>query len=278
MIISNFFTRKKPESQHDLNNKDQVTKDLERDIDIERSVPNDIKQIFFKEYEKERSEPLKLIGSGQTGVGKTTLIRSIFRISQNQTPPETLKVGNIDPVTMKFQTVEIIKDGFILQLTDGPGLGGTFDEMEEEELIKQWIQEIPKHDLLYWVIDASSRDYYHVFRNLKRILDETKFYDKTIIIINKVDDIFLFDEEKSDKKVWITKDNHPAPELQQVIELKVTKISEHFARKLGIQKEQIIPCSALKGYKVGSVFDAMVKLVPKEKRIKMYKGVEIKER
>jgi predicted GTPase len=69
--------------------------------------------------------PVKIIGIGQTGVGKTELLRSIFAI-KGETSQENvldhLKTGSTKAVTKEFYSFTVKNsDGFSIQFTDGPG-------------------------------------------------------------------------------------------------------------------------------------------------------------
>ena len=87
--------------------------------------------------------PVKFAGIGQAGVGKTELLRSIFRIDgTDRSVISNLKTGSYKATTKDFYSF-IIKNEFDLkiQFTDGPGLGE--DMRLEEKYIDMWCDEIP---------------------------------------------------------------------------------------------------------------------------------------
>ena len=141
--------------------------------------------------EKDLQQPVRLIGIGQTGVGKTELLRAIFKISSGDLEDyNKLKTGAVRSVTRAFFSFVIEnEEGFKVQFTDGPGLGES--ARIEEALFAAWVEEIPNHDLLYWVLDGSSRDVGHIQVNMKGILDATGYRDRIVVVLNKVDQILL---------------------------------------------------------------------------------------
>ena len=222
---------------------------------------------YWNTIKSDLDEPVRLIGAGQTGVGKTTLLRSIFAIEKGDIPEE-MTTNTIDPETDTFQSFQIEnEDGFAIEFTDGPGLGE--DIRKDEEYIPQWIDEIPNHDLLYWVVDASSRDVSHIQRNMKRILDETGYADRIVVVLNKVDQIPLKREDrKAGKKGWDEEYNLPTPELEEQINRRINHLVKKFSH-VGISEEQIVACSALKRWNTMEVFQTLVEHLSEEKQIKV---------
>jgi predicted GTPase len=212
-------------------------------------------------------EPVKLIGAGQTGVGKSTLIQSIFAVEDEDIPDE-ITTDATQSETQDFKSFEIEnEDGFKIRFTDGPGLGESIQK--DKERIPKWIDEIQKHDALYWVLDASSRDIAHIQRNIKNILDETGYRDRVVVVLNKVDQIELEQDDLDEgKEGWDEEFNVPTPELEEQIERRTDDIIEKLSDYAGISEDQIIPCSALKRWNHGEVLDKLIESLPPEKRIK----------
>lgn len=227
---------------------------------------------------KERQIPVKIIGAGQCGVGKTELLKSIFDISTGDlTEYEKLKTGAVKAVTKDFFSFVITNDnGFKVQFTDGPGFGE--DETLEEKYFKMWINEIPNHDLLYWVLDGSSRDIQHIQRNIKRILDETGYSKKVIIILNKVDQILLSaDDEAKGIIGWDNDLNIPSEELDNLIKQRTDDIIEKLEAYVNISRDQIVVCSARKRWNHGAVLERFLQYLPKDKRLFVSTNRDVKD-
>lgn len=236
------------------------------------------KREYQEALQQDLHKPVKVIGAGQTGVGKSTLLRSIFAIEENaDETPEWLTTDATSAETEEFQSFQIeTEQGFKVEFTDGPGLGESIQK--DKELIPKWIKEIQKHDLLYWVIDASSRDISHIQRNMKKILDETGYEDRIVVVLNKVDQIELERENLEEgMEGWNEEFNVPTPELEEQIERRTNDIVEKLSRHTGISEDQIVSCSALKRWNHGEVLDTMIEYLPPEKQIKMSLNRDVKD-
>jgi predicted GTPase len=232
--------------------------------------------------------PVKLIGIGQCGVGKTELLRSIFRISEDvleeylrfkgrQEDLDQLVTGSVKAVTKVFFSFTIKNpEGFRVQFTDGPGLGESGET--EMEHMEKWVAEIPKHDLLYWVLDGSSRDIKHVQENMKYVLDRTGYREKFIVVLNKIDQILLpLDMELKGVVGWDTDFNRPSKALNQLIEQRMDDLMEKLERCAGITREQMVACSARRRWHHDKVLDKMLEYLPDDLKIKLSRNREVKD-
>jgi len=211
-------------------------------------------------------EPVKIIGAGQAGVGKSTLLRAIFDVEEEDIPDE-ITTDSIRPETKGFTSFQIdSEEGFKVEFTDGPGLGESIQK--DEEYIPQWIDEIQDHHLLYWVIDASSRDIAHIQKNMKGILEETGFHDRIVVVLNKVDKIDLPDEAReAGAEGWNEEYNLPTDELEAQIERRTDHLVDKF-ENVGISRDQIVACSALKRWHTMEVLDTLIEHLPPEQQVK----------
>lgn len=232
--------------------------------------------------------PVKIIGIGQAGVGKTELLRSIFRVSDHALKDflrfkgrtedyEKLETGAVKSVTKKFFSFRIENpEGFQVEFTDGPGLGESGDL--ESAYIDEWIQEIPKHDLLYWVLDASSRDMAHIQRNMKQILDATNYRDKLVVVLNKVDQILLpIEMELRGVVGWDMDLNRPSKALEQLILQRTDDIMEKLGKYIDVDRSRMVACSARRRWNHGVVLDKFLEFLPEQKRIKASRNREVKD-
>lgn len=228
--------------------------------------------------ERDMRKPAKLIGVGQTGVGKTTLLRSIFRIGDEHL--ERIKDFKTNPVvseTRVFRSFTIpTPEGFLVQFTDGPGLGES-EEMDDH-YIPMWIKEIPKHDLVYWVLDGASRDMRHIQQNMKRILDATNYHTRVVVVLNKVDNIELDEEDDADNDGgWSREFNFPTEALEALIKARTDDVIKKLAKYVKISEEQMVVCSARRRWNHGPVLDKLIERLPAEKRIKVSRARDVKD-
>lgn len=233
---------------------------------------------YQEALQQDLQEPVKVIGTGQTGVGKSTLLRSVFAIEENaDETPEWLTTDATSAETEEFRSFQIeTEQGFKVEFTDGPGLGESIQK--DKELLPKWIEQIQQHDLLYWVIDASSRDISHIQQNMKKILDETGYEDRIVVVLNKVDQIELEREDlEDDEEGWNEEFNVPTPALEEQIERRSNDLVEKLSRHTGISKDQIVSCSALKRWNHGEVLDTMIEYLPPEKQIKLSLNRDVKD-
>lgn len=235
---------------------------------------------------KDMTIPVRIIGIGQTGVGKTELLKSIFRINKENIKAtdgsyerivSKLETGAVKSVTKDFYSFSIESDeGLMVQFTDGPGLGET-KELEEKYL-QMWINEIPNHDMLYWVLDGSSRDIGHIQENMKLILDKTGYRNKLVVVLNKIDQILLPQEMELKGIIgWDTNFNQPTKALLKFINMRTDDIIEKLTNYVDIKREQIVVCSARKRWNHGDVLDKILDYLPENVRIKASLNREVKD-
>lgn len=228
--------------------------------------------------EEDLKHPAKLIGIGQTGVGKTTLLRSIFGItSENLERIQDFKTNPVLSETRDFRSFKIrTPEGFSVQFTDGPGLGES-KEMDEK-YIPKWIEEIPSHDLLYWVLDGASRDIRHIQENMKKILDATNYRKRIVVVLNKIDNICLSEEDDPNNDGGWDKDFiYPTRKLEQLIKIRTDDVIKKLSNYVEISEDQMVACSARRRWNHSKVLDKLLKYLPPEKRIKVARNRDVKD-
>jgi len=243
---------------------------------IDEAFPDSLgeaeKQEFLEEIRQELDKPVKIIGAGQCGVGKSTLLRSIFEINEDDEDiPDWLTDSAVSAETREFRshTMET-DDGFKIQFTDGPGLGESISK--DEKYLPQWADQIEKHDLFYWVLDASARGAISsVQRNLDYLLNNTDYENNVVIVMNMVDKIQLPRKERSKHggDQWNKKYNLPTDKLENQIEKRTEDIQDKLHSNTGVSKDQMVACSALKRWHNDKVLDKFIEQLPPADRVKM---------
>ena len=143
---------------------------------------------------------------------------------------------------------------------------------------EMWIEEIPKHDLFYWVLDASSRDMAHIQQNMKHILNRTGFRHRLVVVLNKVDQILLpIEMELKGVIGWDTDLNRPSKALERLITQRTDDIIEKLTKYIELRREQMVVCSARKRWNHGKVLDKILEFLLEEKRLKASRNREVKD-
>ena len=121
---------------------------------IMKAIPQPIQNLLIKHLEDDLKTPVKILGIGKAGVGKTELVKSIFSYYNEHKPSETeLIVSNIHTGTKDFERIIIQSPlGGQILITDSPGLGEGREK--DKVLLTNIINEIKNHDLVYWVFDV----------------------------------------------------------------------------------------------------------------------------
>lgn len=195
---------------------------------------------------------------GKTGAGKSSLCNALFG-------KDTAKVSDIHACTKAPQEIfiKISEAGSGIKLIDLPGVGESqLKDTEYAELYRQWI---PKLDLIVWVIKADDRTF---------SIDEL-FYDAVVkesiasagtpflVVINQVDKINPLRE-------WDEANRRPGHSQMMVIGQR----TEWASSKFGVPSQHIVAVSALEKYNLGALVEAIVEIVPNEKKLGFLQQVE----
>src|SRR6266496_1057853 len=135
-------------------------------------------------WNEETRGSLKVSVMGQTGVGKSTLINSLFDVDLNTDPerPGTTKI--------EMRSVEG-KQGHKILFYDLPGIGES--QGKDEEYLKQYKQMLLESDVAIWAIHADSRSVSFDRDALHKLLEtvdknqQIQLMSKIIFVLTKVD-------------------------------------------------------------------------------------------
>ena len=141
---------------------------------------------------------------GATGVGKSSLINAIIKISHFPNIPFA-RTGLIDPVTHSLDKYQFQQ----LTIFDSPGFGqAEEDDIKNTKLILNWLKENQKFSpIIVVVLDANVREYGSTFELLNKI---KLLCNKFIFCINRVDALFpvgVFDNVLSSQENLSEKEN-----------------------------------------------------------------------
>lgn len=205
-------------------------------------------------------KPFRVAVIGQSGVGKSTTLNSVFGLS-NYT--SNLAEGTTEIVEKVFP----MRDGFSLSIYDMPGLNNDVDkDLEYETLYKQIL---PDCDVIVYIINAHSRDFGEDCRILKEIVlpicNDNQVRENLVLAINKIDTIGESIDPNDPELQWDAFENLPTPKLKAAIKTKLSDIIDKLidegllASKEGFADHQVVFYSAVYNYNLQDFILAIAK-------------------
>ena len=192
---------------------------------------------------------------GKTGSGKSSLCNSIFG-------QDVAAVSDTEACTREAQEYLLKISGTkSIALLDVPGVGETDDR--DQEYSRLYKSLLPHVDLLLWVIKADDRALSIDERIWKTLVSQ--FIDSgcpVFIVINQVDKL-------NPVREWNMVDNAPGPKQMELIEEKVSSLSQHF----NCSHDHVIPVSAAERYNISRLVEAIVFALPNEKKVSFLNAV-----
>lgn len=205
-------------------------------------------------------KPFRVAVIGQSGVGKSTTLNSVFGLS-NYT--SNLAEGTTEIVEKVFP----MRDGFSLSIYDMPGLNNDVDkDIEYEKLYKQIL---PGCDVIVYIINAHSRDFGEDCRILKEIVlpicNDNKVRENLVLAINKIDTIGESIDPNDPELQWDAFENRPTEKLKVAIKTKLGDIVDKLIDEnlLGaddsLEQHQVVFYSAVYNYNLQDFILAIAK-------------------
>lgn len=186
---------------------------------------------------------------GKTGVGKSSLCNALFGA-------EISEVSDVAACTREpkeFMLKLAAEDSKGLVMMDCPGLGETPERDEEYKALYKNL--IPELDLVLWVLDSSERAYGADISAYRELFSEERNAGKTIIVLNKVDDLKPKDE-------WNEACNSPGEKQSKLIFEKEAHVSNQFS----IEGDRVCSISVEKKYSLSLLIELIISTVPNEKK------------
>ena len=183
---------------------------------------------------------------GVTGVGKSSLCNALFG-------SDVAAISDVAACTRSPQEILIGENGRGLCLVDVPGVGERIER--DEEYFALYKSLMPELDLVIWVIKADDRAYAVAERAYKEIIKPHAERCPTLFVINQVDKI-------NPVREWDDEKNCPGEKQLANIQVKVNEIIKAF----DVSTERIQTVSAEAKYNLEAVMDAIVDILPKEKK------------
>lgn len=183
---------------------------------------------------------------GVTGVGKSSLCNALFG-------SDVAVISDVAACTRSPQEILIGENGRGLCLVDVPGVGERIER--DEEYFALYKSLMPELDLVIWVIKADDRAYAVAERAYKEIIKPHAERCPTLFVVNQVDKI-------NPVREWDDEKNCPGEKQLTNIQVKVNEIIKAF----DVSTERIQTVSAEAKYNLEAVMDAIVDILPKEKK------------
>lgn len=220
----------------------------------------DKKEVNQKIDEEIIKRPFRVAVIGQSGVGKSTTLNSVFGL-KNYT--SNLAEGTSEIIEKIFP----MRDGFNLSLYDMPGLNNDVDkDAKYEEMYKQIL---PGCDVIVYVVNAHSRDFGEDCRILKEVVlpicNNNAIRDNLILAFNKIDTIGETINPKDPELKWDVVENRPTEKLKKAIKTKLEDITDKLfdedllGSKAGLQSHQVVFYSAVFNYNLRDFILAITK-------------------
>lgn len=182
-----------------------------------------------------RETKINVLLVGGTGVGKSSTINALF---DSQGMENRAKVGDsTKPETMEIDSYEMEN----LIIWDTPGLG---DSIEKDATHKRKISEILKRkdangqpliDLVFLILDSSSRDFSSAFTLIEKVILPNLVEgdrDRLLIGLNRADNAMS-------GHFWNKSENRPEQKLIERLEEQVKTVSERIKADTGLDIEPI---------------------------------------
>lgn len=204
--------------------------------------------------------PFKVAVIGQSGVGKSTTLKSVFGLD---TYTSNLAEGTTEIIEKKFP----LRDGFTLAIYDMPGLNN--DEDKDIEYAKLYEKILPGCDVIVYIINAHSRDFGEDCRILKEVVlpicNENQVKDNLIIAVNKIDTIGENINPNDPELQWDIINNLPSEKLKKAIKIKLGDITDKLidenliGTSEGLAGHQVVFYSAVYNYNLQDFIRAIAK-------------------
>lgn len=123
-----------------------------------------------RELKAQREKPLVISIMGQTGVGKSTLIRTLFNINAKNTSDRPSVSNAVRPNTKKVHTYTLTgAKGLPIVVHDMPGIGES--EESDSATLLEYREHFLQSDVAIWAIHVDNRATSFDVRALKTMLD-----------------------------------------------------------------------------------------------------------
>ncbi len=159
---------------------------------LKRHEIADLKEAVIEELIEQRKKPLVVSIMGQTGVGKSTLIYSLFNLDYKNESLRPNIQNSVHPVTKQVETYHVSGlQGFPLIIHDMPGIGES--EETDRATLLQYRDHFLHSDVVLWAIHVDNRSITFDAQALRTMLSDitteqrSALMSKLTFVLTKVD-------------------------------------------------------------------------------------------
>jgi len=252
-----------------LNDVNKVLKEV-----LEKTNNEDFKLRLKKKFEKIKNYHPTIVVFGDSGVGKSSLINSLFGVNVCQT--SDVKEGTKEPQKVESDEITII---------DFPGIG--HEGESQEKYIRMYLEWLKKEniDLILWVIKADDRSYINSQTFYNQLVSEFGEIPVLFVIsqIDKLHPVHGFSRINDPDKLELIDEAESQEEKQRIFEEYSFKLSDKqnenlkikiddIAEKFKVDKNRIIPVSANYNINIEYLAEKIIDVLPKEKKYSFFKN------
>lgn len=216
-------------------------------MDVSVSDTNRIREAINAEIKR----PLSIAVFGQTGVGKSTLINSIFKTN--------LETSNSEPCTDTPNIVDVRSGDSTLRFIDLPGFGEKRDI--DDDRLSLWKNHVESADVILVVSFSTSRSIDLEIDRVKKLVDKSKLGD-VIFVCNQTDRL-----DVPEGWTYFLADDQIQVVPRQGIEDLIAAKSEYIQKRAkdSFSKDcTLVYCSALSGHGLLELCREIHSRIPKE--------------
>lgn len=161
--------------------------------EFDNTIKDAVKDAYEQKKRESEQRPFTVSIMGQTGVGKTSLLRALFnRAIFDESINGRMKVDHVNPATTRPETYTIHgSNGQILIVNDLPGIGES--SRADENYLKIYEQYLLPSDIILWANQSDSRATTVDVDALERLLgkldelSQEQLMSKMVFVLTKVD-------------------------------------------------------------------------------------------
>jgi predicted GTPase len=233
---------------------DAVRQGIKRDGSMEASSREELLRQIDRAYEEEPPPVLAFIG--ETGVGKSTTVNSLFNAGQEvgHSKATTLSAAGLD-VYAKVDHVHGRRGD--LQVIDMPGVGD--DRANYDRYLQMYLAHLPRADAILWIHPAADRMVAFMQQVVADLVRrEPTLRPRIVFGLNKVDEMYPND--------WNTHSNTPSANQARNLGERVKEFTRSIKPHVNTKQPAVVAYSALRRYNLATLFRTLMEAVPKPRR------------
>lgn len=223
------------------------------------SIPsNDLDRIWMEVGKRVESEPPPRIALiGESGVGKSSTLNSLFNAGQEVSHTESCTQIE-SAINITLETVQ--GEGGALTVYDMPGLSESISSRERH--LSAYTRVLKDVDVALWVLDAQFRPMEAVQKYLIHEIREInpRLVERMVFALNKVDLVY------PGETAWHPLANLPSELQEKYILARINDVKKKVREVVPKWKGTVIGYSATRRYNLPQLFSVMLEAVPQKRQ------------